>query len=133
MKRKQHKALAAYVRDTANRLALRDWTVALNVGPLREADHNGQVECVYGRRYAVVTVPPDFDRQPRETQRHTVVHELVHCHLDPLRLVVENLETNLGDALYGVTMGTHRDATEYATDALADAFSPLIPLPPEVG
>ncbi len=120
--------MGPYIRHLANLLGLRDWTITFQAEPVVE-DKQGQVQCIYGRKQAMIKLAWDASHQDPEKVRHTVVHELLHCHLDPISRVVENVETNLGEALYGVVRCSHRDAIEWAVDGIADAVAPLLPLP----
>lgn len=125
-------ALAAYFREVADRIGLRDWTIELNYEeetPVSSA--HASVECVYGRRLCVVHFGPSFWTQSREEQRNTVVHELVHCHLDPMDAVVRDMETQLGSFVHSVLQDNHHRSVELAADAIATAVAWAFPLPPE--
>lgn len=119
----RRQAFAPYFRDLADRLRLRDWTIVVKDGVPADADALASCECVYGRKRAAIRLSDDFLDDAPEDQRHTAVHELLHCHLD--------------DAYYFAAnrMGTeaekeaHNRFTEKAIDGLADAIAPMMPLP----
>ncbi len=122
------KEMGEYIRHLADLCGLRDWTITLAAQPT-DAGNNGQVACTYGRKQATIQLAHDWPDKDPEEVRHTVTHELLHCHLDPVSRVLENVETNLGEAVYGVVRCAHRDAIEWAVDGIADAVAPLLPLP----
>lgn len=110
-----------YVRDLANRLALRDWTFVL------EPEHctpgrNAEIQPCFGRKHATLRLSNLFLQMPAGLQRHTLVHELMHCHLAELSFYIQHLA--FGDALRAA-----RIMQEMAVDGLADAMAILLPLP----
>ena len=66
-------------------------------------------------------VRESFLTDQKTDQRHTLTHELLHCHLGPM---VRLLEAN-DDMTQSVQL-----AMEYCVDGLADAIAPLLPEPP---
>jgi hypothetical protein len=129
----QHAAHGDYLRVLADLLALRDWTVRLDVGPMEDQGRSAEVDLLYGRRIANVKVPLGFFGASAEERRHALAHELLHAHLNPSRNVLDNARSILGQPLYDLMHATMTDSIEYATDAIADALAPHLPLPPEVG
>lgn len=131
-RRTYRKALGAYLRALANDLGLRDWTVTL--ASERDANESTLASCVcaYGRKCLTVQIGTAWEGHDRDERRQTLVHECLHAHLDPVRLVLANLETNLGDHVFGVARCSLRDAVEYAIDAIASEIAKHYPLPPEL-
>ena len=86
------------------------------------------IDVVPGRKMAYLYFSDNFlERDDCTDQRHTVVHELVHCHTGPYSRCVEAKLRNLEG-------GEARDPVltiqmEYCVDGLADAIAPLMPLP----
>lgn len=118
-------SLDQYVRQLADLIGMRDWKVKL------EDEHPGDgnlgfCECVYGRKIANIRLA---EHDTIEELRHTIVHELLHAHLDPTRLPIENIRNVLGQPLYDATHNALVDAVEYATDEIASVLAPLLPLP----
>lgn len=121
-------SLDRYIRKLADLCGLKDWKVTLE--DEHPGDGNlGACECVYGRKVARVRIA---EHDTIEELRHTIVHELLHCHLDPCRLPIENIRNTLGQSLYDVTHGAFVDFIEYGTDAIASAWAPLLPLPERI-
>lgn len=123
-------AIKAYMGDELiNPLRLTDWTVELAKEPADD-DCLASVNVTYGRRWAVINVCKDFTTETPEVQRHTLIHELVHCHTDPIRANLQHVIGRLygtvaWESIYGPL---HRDI-ELCTDDLANALAPFFPLP----
>jgi hypothetical protein len=128
VKKRDRKALIAYIRETADAVGLRDWEIRLSSE--RAADGKAaSVQAAFGRKFARILIGKDFSDESPEDQRDTIVHELIHLHLEPAAdMVYGDLEKILGrpaDAVF--TNGFDRQL-EYAIDALASALAPHLPL-----
>jgi hypothetical protein len=115
---------SAYLRRLADALKLSDWRVEIDDRPPDSGRATAEVECVYGRRYAVVRLSERFLEQSPGEQRNSLVHELIHCHLNPAAAMALD---EMGDG----GAGHFRRMLEYAVDGLADAIAPHMPLPTE--
>jgi hypothetical protein len=113
-----------YARDLADRLGLRDWRVAVSDDPPEDPGATASIECVEGRRLAILRLSDRFLAGRPADQRQTVTHELIHCHLAPLDQVV--MAAGLSDPWVRVIL-------EYAIDGLAAAVAPMLPIPPTAG
>jgi hypothetical protein len=112
---------APYVCDLKNRVYLRDWQIAIYEDAPAASEALASIEPVYGRKWAALRLSDRFLSETQGEQRHTIAHELIHCHFAPLqRLIEANDEMTQG----------YKMAIEYAVDGLADAIAPLLPLPP---
>jgi hypothetical protein len=109
-----------YLRQIADLLRLRDWRLVI-LEELPPADAIASCAPVEGRKYAVLRFGESFLADTPEEQRHTIAHELLHCHLGPMCRMIEAHE--------GMPPAA-RLAMEYCVDGLADAVAPLLPLPP---
>lgn len=110
-----------YVRHLADLLRLRDWTIEVS-GDAAPADSVAMIHLTNGRRHAILDLSDAFLADPDPaSQRHTIVHELVHCHFEPAHVIAKAL----GDGRYDDFLLLY----EYGTDAMADAVAPLLPLP----
>ena len=111
---------APYVRQLADILRLKDWRIQVleDLPP-----ENALASCapVEGRKYANLRLGECFLVDAAEEQRHTIVHELLHCHLGPMTRMIEAHDGMPPAAML---------ALEYCVDGLADAIAPLLPLPP---
>lgn len=128
MKGRDRKELHRYIRWVADAMELRDWTLVLSRIDAEDGD-NGHINLTYGRKLATIRLCSDFRTMEPEQQRHTIVHELVHCHLEPAHNMVGNdLEKMLGKPADQVFYDGFRRQAEYATDALASAIAKHMPL-----
>lgn len=119
-----HRRLALYLRWLADRVELRDWTLDLSFEALPDdADALAQVEIVYGRKRAKVTLCREFSHLDPEVQRHVLLHELVHCHFDEAHRAPERtLDTLVGKPAAVVLLDQIRTALEHGVDAIASAL-----------
>jgi hypothetical protein len=128
--RERHRYWSAYIADLQGRMLLADWEVHLEhepCGPCAAAS----VRCVEGQKNAYIRLRDDFDDHARTEQRKTIVHELVHLHLVPMRHGLGEIVNEQG-AVGSVIVIAHRSHEEYAVDDLARIISPTMPLPPKV-
>src|ERR1035438_6620887 len=73
-----------YMEQVADLLELRDWHIVWD-GPIDpEGDAAGTCNTIYGRKIARISI----EAGTPEELRHTLVHELVHCHTDPATALV---------------------------------------------
>jgi hypothetical protein len=112
-----------YVRRIADLMGLRDWTfhVPDDQRP-DDPDANAEIRCWRGRKHATVLFGESFLRAGEDDQRHSVVHEMVHCHFAAMGWVAQ--EGLSADAERGWHL-----VFEYGVDGVADAWAPLLPLP----
>lgn len=122
-------ALGQYVRDLADMMGLRDWHLLLLNEPTDNPEHAADIDVVYGRRAACIRFHADWAQADPSELRCTVVHELVHCHLNPMRNVLDNIENAVGKMVYDPTYNALTDYIEYATDAISTAWAESLPLP----
>lgn len=122
-------ALGRYVRRVADLMGLRDWTLNIEQEP---CDDENCAMCAptYGQKRASLSFAPHFRHDDSaESQRQTIVHELLHCvfaaEQDHIRL---SLLKHLGQSTYDVFNDAYRQMHEYAIDGLADAIAPHMPL-----
>lgn len=129
LKRRFNDEWAAYVREMANQLGLRDWTVHLMRVPSDDA-RAGEIKCTYGRKHACLWVNAGFGEMDPKEQRQVIIHELLHCHFAPAIQMLVDASGNVGKTWVAHLDGTMRMALEYGIDAIADEIAPNYPLPP---
>lgn len=121
----RRQAFLPYIRDLADRLRLRDWTINLSDEGTDRANVVALICVADQRKYADLYLSDDFlDKSPEE-QRHCVVHELLHAHFGwasnwAREAIPEGPAREMYDRLH-----------EIGVDGLADAIAPLTPLPGE--
>jgi hypothetical protein len=110
-----------YLRYLADALHLRDWRVDVYEDPPEDPTATASCCPISGRKVAIVRVAESFLTDGPAEQRHTLVHELIHCHFGPPWRMLE---------AHGSLPPAALLAMEYGVDGLADAIAPLLPLPP---
>lgn len=128
----QRALLGPYLRELADMLNLRDWTINLVHEPIHSQDRAmGMCQAVYGRHWADVSFGAYFLEQSPETQREIIVHELLHCHLPARRdwYGLRELIGHLGAHVFDEAMNREM---EEAVDAIANAWAKMLPLPPDL-
>jgi hypothetical protein len=121
--------MEAYVELLKVILRLSDWTIELS-RVQAAADEAANIEAVYGQKRAVMCLGPTFLNLSIEDQRQTVVHELIHCHLQAATDVVRRTnDYALSEEGAEIAWIGFMGEVEYATDGLADAVAPFLPLP----
>ena len=116
-------AFVPYVRQLAESMALKDWNIRLDPCDLARDGAEASIWLANTQRLAIVYLSEHFLGCKPEEQRKTLVHELIHCHVEMMRMTMNKLVTEEKDRdiiLFQV---------EYAVDSLADAFAPHMPLP----
>ncbi len=109
-----------YFRAIADLLALKDWTIIVKDESPDDGDANATVNITYGRKRAIIRLSENFLKDDESDQRHTAVHELIHCHLDTHGRLAENAVADTKP---------YRLLLEIAVDGLTDAVAPFLPLP----
>ena len=119
-----------YLRTLADQMGLRDWRIELSDEYPEKEDAAAQVNCVYGRKLAHIRLAKEWGTYSKEEQRHYLVHELVHPHIEPMFCMVENdMKGVLGNQAYEVLIWPYRRTMEFTVDGLASVIASFIPLP----
>jgi hypothetical protein len=113
-------------------MLLADWEIKLRRDP--EPVGGASVVLIPGRRSARIRLNGRFGSYTRAVQRHSIVHELVHCHLSPLGYHMgRQLHDHPDEEQMRVRWKLgHSSHEEYAVDQLARIIAPRMPLPPKV-
>lgn len=121
--------LGRYVRWLANELSLRDWELVLFHRNPDDEDDIATCDPTYGRKRAEISFRDDFRTQTPEVQRHTIVHELLHCHFAAMQefIRIQTLKP-LGQGTYDMFQGAYRQALEYGIDGITDGIAHRFPL-----
>lgn len=128
LSKRERKALLRYMRWVANEMELRDWELELDPDQCAE-DVAGHCQVTGGLRHARISVASNFREHSPEEQRDTIVHELVHIHLDgSWRMVQHDLGDALGKPVYYVFCDSYRRAMELGVDALSKSIAKHLPL-----
>ena len=124
----QRRILAGYLRLYADRMELRDWTVAVSHQPQADADHAAEVELDIEQYRATVHFRQDIVDMPADEVRITLAHELAHCHTGRLRpMLDETLGDHLGATLGRVMGGILHVEVERWAEVVAQMVAPTLP------
>lgn len=124
----ERQIVQAYITTLARQVGLRDWITKLAEEPC-EPGNDAQIICTYGQRHLKIRVAAEFRKETPEDQRDTIVHELVHAHLDPcLSMIDEDLEDQLGGAAHALFAAAFRRNLEFGVDGLTKALAKHLPL-----
>jgi hypothetical protein len=133
--RERHRYWAAYIADVQGRMKLGDWEVVLQRQTAR-AGAEASMGFFGSVRRGWMYLGKDFEKNSRTEQRITIVHELVHCHMHPLRSYLQ-VQLDSGGDDYNrhrdyvfITLG-HDSHEEYIVEDLARIIAPSMPLPPK--
>jgi hypothetical protein len=121
-------AARAYIRTLADRLGLRDWKFVVTDHPGETGPNLLDVATVPGRRLAHVRILPLFYEVTAAERRHAVVHELFHCHMNPLLDHAEMLRPPLGGQTFDMFFQDHVRRLEEGLDAIAGCVAPDLPM-----
>lgn len=121
--------LGKYVRDMADEMGLRDWTIVLSHAEPDDDDHGAECDVTYGRKLATITFRDDWVQWDAERIRQLVAHELLHVHTWPMEQRLCDLKDLIGESAYTVASLAFRDALEHAVDGIATEWAATLPLP----
>jgi hypothetical protein len=126
MSHKKPEPVAKYLSRLAEAMGLGDWVLDVREEPADEGTV-AEIDCTLGQKHARVYLCEEWTDLDPVTQRDTLVHELVHAHLSQLR----HMADTLFDEVKGgkVAKAAFHLVEEYATEAIAQAWAPLLPLP----
>jgi len=126
-----YEELGEYLRILKDMMGLRDWEIRVVHEPTKREDHAATIETWYGSQTASIWFARNWAEGTPEELRETCVHELVHCHINPIRVSVENIQENVGQMMYIPLYADITNRLEYAVDGIASAWAPHLPLPGE--
>jgi hypothetical protein len=121
---------SSYLLTLQDLLELRDWRIVVMDEPADEG-LVAYITPVPGQKVAYLELAPDFADGPPEMRRHTLVHELLHCHFHEMQAIVDRSAPLVGQIAGPILSGEHRNFLEHAVDAVATAIAPHLPLPTE--
>ena len=118
-------SLDRYIRTLADAMGLKDWDVRLSDDALDDGNAGG-CRVPYGRKIAKIRLA---EHDTIESLRRTIVHELLHAHLEPIDWQIHNIKPAVSELTFDVWRGGFVDALEVACDAIAWAWAEHLPLP----
>jgi hypothetical protein len=133
MPRADFKRAGEFLRFAADRLGLRDWAFNLKWQPCEDNEAMASVTCVEGQKRANITLSRTFADYPWPEQRKALIHELLHCHFEPVCQVLWSAEPHLGMGAFNILDRNHHMAIEYAVDAIAHEVAGFFPYSQQEG
>ena len=121
-------AFAPYVRRLADLTALKDWHIEIGDGVPDNPTAACSVWMACTQKRAIIQLSEYFLDQPADRQRHYLLHELIHLHVETMWETVR-VFLPPGESAQEVM----RIQVEYMVDALADAFDEFVPAPDQPG
>lgn len=121
--------ISEYVRTVVPILRLNAWNIQIGNNCVLDGAI-AEASCADGQQTATINFSELFTRISPEEQRNTVVHELLHIHINRLR----SSASSIVDSTYrGKTADTINELLirdeEYLVDALSRVIDPLVPVP----
>jgi hypothetical protein len=129
MTSKQKRALGKQILVVAAALGVKGWEWNIHPEPTTDEGKAASVSVVYGRRVAHLWFCHQWWDMDAEERHHVLVHEVIHVVTDPLTTYLsETLPSLLGMPAWTAVKEVIRQHDEHATDQLASALSPHIPV-----
>ena len=127
MAHRSSKDLNEEVRCLLDQLGLRDWDVGVSKTKKSSKTNYAHIEIPIGQKRAVIVLGKAFHDLSREGQREVLVHELIHCHFDPIEKFINNaLDGSVDEAAALALHVGMRHFIEFGVDGLATAISHLL-------
>lgn len=124
-----------YINKLKNMMGLSNWTIVVSPNP-SSPDTHGETEVVYGQHFAKMYLNKDFRKQPPEMLRDIAVHELLHCHMEPMIEVISevikastNQEEPSNVALHKTVVALLEYETERIVDSISESMGKWLPTP----
>ncbi len=115
-----------YMHFLANNMALKDWTIELG-WTSHDDDNYAANHLARVRKSSIIELSPNYWSQSPEDRRHTLTHELLHCHANAFYALVETAREVLGAQVWNVYEKSIDDEMERMVDAISDGISGLYP------
>ena len=124
--------LGEWIRRAANTIGLTDWAIEYVWDEELPEHVLARVSIPRARQAARIRLGSEFRVSKPEEKRATLIHELMHCHFEPMsEYVSETLPMAIGKPSFHVFETAYDLLAERAIDAIAVAFAEKLPLPPE--
>lgn len=120
--------IQCYLRDAADILGLRDWSVTLCLEPTDCDDSLAEVNQTENQ-HGIIRLCAYFLTLTPEVQRATIAHELCHLKLAPIDTHVDSLEEVLDPQSYAIFKARYDLDNEHVVEAFARLVTPLLPNP----
>ena len=122
-------ALYLYIQELASLAGLKEWELYLSDEKPDEEDTGACINVTYGRRHAIIRISPGWPDWSDKQLRDNMLHELIHCHIEPMHWSINNVQAHLGLSAFNIFEGAFIDAMEIAVDNMAIAWATTLPYP----
>lgn len=120
-----------YLKDLSLLMKLTDWDIRVDWARKAGTDNLAEIIATYGQKRAVLRLGRKFLRDSAGDQRHTLVHELVHCHISNIMDLVWSTHDQVFTTKQAKMLEPSFELSmESTVDGIADAIAPMMPLPP---
>ncbi len=117
-----------YTRSIAKLMGLGEWELVLDDGSACE-DCLAEIDATYGQRHAKLSLCKQWDTLDSDTQRATIVHELLHVHFAHYSQLAYDMLNALDNGSSKAGTAAMILCEEYVVDAIALSWAPFLPLP----
>ena len=120
--------LHAYLKQLQDELKLSHWNIKLD----KEAVHPeslAEIQIAPGQNTATISLHDEWKTWTPNELRSTLVHELIHCHLNPINEIAEEHLTELPQNKTTHIKTSMAYMNERATDAIAELIAPHLSKP----
>ena len=129
MTKADRKELVRYVRWLANELGLRDWTINLHYADTDDEHSFAETRTTFGRKIGDISLCEDFRELDPKIQRHTLIHELLHCvFAQEQEFIRLDIKGHLGMPAWNIFFSAYQSMHEYAIDGVADSIERKFPV-----
>jgi hypothetical protein len=126
----QWEAEAKWIRKMADAMRLADWEFTIRKAQA-DADADADIEVTFGKRHASIRYGAEYWTYDQDKRRYIIAHELLHCHLDEIDTLINDLEQAVGVGFFNFLRQQYRVAEEHAVDVIAHLMAPHLPKAPE--
>jgi hypothetical protein len=119
--------LKAYSEFLAGKLRLSHWRIVLGKASDRKGVPMVECEIVDGRAVIGFWISPRFLQADQPTQRHHLVHELLHAHFVKAQQAMGALSETLPSHILTPIQRLHDISVEDAVDCMAELIAPGLP------
>lgn len=120
----QKKRLLDLIQEWQGKLRLSHWRIVVEWDDPAPENAVLQVHPIPEIHHATLRVGTFFSRNDRE-QQNAVVHELIHCHAEPIWQTVDTTLNQLSPQARSLMTEVLRAQFEQLVDALATSFVPI--------
>lgn len=121
-------SVLTWIQQSAPLMRLSDWTLEVCFHESSPEGCFANIQFIPDSRHAKLRFGAEFEELDEQEAAHTLTHELLHCHLQPLHELVErSAEVAMSRGAAAVLSVALAQQVETTINNLADAMSPMLP------